>query len=244
MSKSCDAHYIINYTMQIKPIFLFADSQLLFLKNDRQEYYLQSVISDITNADPLCAYIGASNNDEPAFYELFTAAMQNLGLTNCKKISSVFNKDDREFLDKADIILLAGGDTELGLKILMEKGIDEILQRKFAEGCILIGVSAGAVQLGWQSLKATDEKIKATEAFKFLPFIVLVHNDKDELVKVESLLQNSDTIKRAYEIPFGGGLIFHPDNTVEAIRKPINEFILKEDTLIHTLIFPGNLEAV
>jgi peptidase E len=229
--------------MQTKPLFLFADSQLLFLKNDHQEYYLQSVINELTNADPLCVYIGASNNDEPIFYELFLAAMQNLGLTNCRKITSSPNEDDREFLDKADLILLAGGDTELGLKIFREKGIDEILQRKNTEGCILIGVSAGAVQLGWQSFKAADKKIIATEALKLLPLIVLVHKDKDELVKVEALLQHSD-IKRAYEIPMGGGLIFHPDKTIEAIRKPINEFILKEDSLMHTLIFPGNLEAV
>ncbi|MCW3081225.1 Type 1 glutamine amidotransferase-like domain-containing protein [Segetibacter sp.] len=229
--------------MQTKPLFLFADSQLLFIKNDRQEYYLQSAVNNITNPDPSCAYIGASNNDEPVFYELFAAAMQNLGLRNCKKISSSFDKDDREFLDKADLILLAGGDTELGLNIMKENGIDGILQRKYAEGCILIGVSAGAIQLGWQSFKATDERMKATEAFKFLPFIVLVHQDKDEVVKVESLLKISDTIKRAYEIPWGAGLIFHPDNTVEAIRKPINEFILKEDTLAHTLIFPGNFCA-
>lgn len=229
--------------METKPIFLFADSQLLFLKNDQQEYYLQSVMNDITNADPSCAYIGASNNDEPVFYELFIAAMQNLGLTNCKKISSSFNEDDRDFLDKADLILLAGGDTELGLEIFREKGIDEILQRKYAEGSILIGISAGAVQLGWQSFTAVNKKMNATEALKLLPFIVLVHQDKDELSKVEALLQISD-IKRAYEIPMGGGLIFHQDKTIEAIRKPINEFILKEENLAHTLIFPGNQETV
>ncbi len=48
----------------------------------------------------------------------------------------------------------------------------------------------------------------------------------------------SETIKRAYEIPFGGGLIYYPDDTIEAVRKPINEFILKDEKLTHTLIIP------
>lgn len=227
--------------MQIKPIFLLADSQLLFLKNERQEYYLQSVISDLATTNPLCAYIGASNNDESAFYELFAAAMQNLGLTNCRHIHSDFNEDDRDFLEKAQLILLAGGDTELGLEIFRERGMDEVLQRKYQEGCYLIGVSAGAIQLGWQSFKVIGQEIESTEALKYVPFIVLVHHDKDQTVTVEKLLQSSDTIKRAYDIPFGGGLIFHPDSTIEAIRKPINEFVLKEDILLQTLIFPSQV---
>jgi hypothetical protein len=68
--------------------------------------------------------------------------------------------------------------------------------------------------------------------------MVLVHLKREEYQKVELLLKETDSIKRAYEIPFGGGLIFHPDNTLEALRKPINEFILKDDKFTHTLIFP------
>lgn len=222
----------------MEPIILLADSQLLFVKNENQEYYLKSIIGDRLDQSAKCAYIGASNGDEPEFYELFIEAMNIMGFSDCKMISSSFDFDEQEFLDKADLILLAGGDVERGMKVFKEKGINQVLQKKFNEGTIFIGVSAGAIQLGWQSFQKTeDRKNEITEAFKFIPFMVLVHFDEKDFEGVEAILKNSD-IKRAYEIPFGAGIIYYPDHTVEAIRKPINEFILKEDTFTHTLIFP------
>jgi peptidase E len=223
--------------MQTKPILLLADSQLLFLKDEKHEYYLHSFVSELKDKSPLCAYIGASNNDEPAFYEIFVEAMNNVGFSDCKMITSSFNEEEQAFLEKADLILLAGGDTEQGLKVFREKGIEEILRKKYSEGTMLIGVSAGAIQLGWQSFTSFDNP-EVTEGLKFIPFMVLVHLMREEYQKVELLLKETDSIKRAYEIPFGGGLIFHPDNTLEALRKPINEFILKDDKFTHTLIFP------
>ncbi len=227
--------------MQTKPILLLADSQLLFQKDEKQGYFLGSFMKELSGTNPLCAYIGASNNDEPAFYQIFVEAMNNAGFNNCKMITSTISEDERAFLEKANLILLAGGDTELGLKVFREKGIEEILQKKYREGALLIGVSAGAIQLGWLSLESFDNATyKVTDGLKFIPFIVFVHLKKMQLAEVESLLRKSDSIKCAYEIPSGGGLIFHPDNTLEAVRKPINEFILKDDKFTHTLIFPGD----
>ncbi|MCW3115785.1 MAG: hypothetical protein JWR18_4181 [Segetibacter sp.] len=230
--------------METKPILLLADSQLLFLKNENQESYLKSIVDEIKAEDPKCAYLGASNGDDPVYYDLFTAAMNSVGLSNCKMITSKFDYEEQDFLDKADLILLAGGDTEKGFQIFKENGIAEILQKKYNEGTALIGVSAGAIQLGWQFFtKTANGKNELTDAFKFIPFMVMVHVDKNGINEVEQLLKESTSIKRAYEIPAGGGLIYHTDSTVEALRKPINEFVLKEEEFIHTLIFPGNETA-
>lgn len=230
--------------METKPILLLADSQLLFLKNEKEEFYLKTIVEEIKSDDPKCAYLGASNGDEPAYYEIFTAAMNSMGLSNCKMITSKFDYDEQDFLDKADLILLAGGDTEKGFQIFKENGIAEILQKKYNDGTVFVGVSAGAIQLGWQfSIKTDDRKNELKDAFKFVPFMVLVHGDKNGINEVEALLKESSSIKRAYEIPAGGGLIYHTDSTVEALRKPINEFVLKEEEFIHTLIFPGNEAA-
>lgn len=225
--------------MTAKPVLLLADSQLLFLKNDKKEYYLKSVFGEDLKQSASCAYLSASNNDEPEFYEMFTEAMDLIGLSNCKMISSAFNKEEQEYLEKADLILLAGGDVDKGLQVFKEKGIDEILQKRYQENAMFIGVSAGAVQLGWQfSKKESEQKNQVEEALKFVPFMVLVHSGKQNFQEVESLLKEPGVIKRAYEIPAGAGIIYHPDNTIEALRKPINEFIQKEEEFLHTLIYP------
>jgi cyanophycinase len=223
----------------MQPVFLLADSQLLFVKNEKQEYYLKIFLAGILPRKPKCAYIGISNGDDPQFYQLFYEAMKIIDAGDCKMITSIFSADEREFLDNADLILLAGGDTERGLDVFRQKGIVEVLQRKYRQGTIFIGVSAGAIQLGWLSFQKMDlGKYKATEALKFVPFIIITHAAEKNFEEVKVLLAASDTIKRVYEIPAGAGLIYYPDNTIDAIRKPVNEFIQKDDELLHTFIFP------
>lgn len=226
--------------MPAKPIYLLADSQLLFYKNEKQENLLQSIIEETAATNPACAYIGASNGDNPAFYELFVQALNNVNVSDCKMITSAFIEEEQEFLNKADLILLAGGDTEHGLKIFKETGIKEILLKKYNEGVVLIGVSAGAIQLGWQSFKKTDDQqCSVTEALKLIRCNVLVHLTKYELQKMESLLQASNAIMCTYEIPSGATLIYHQDHTIEAVRKPINEYTLKDNKIVHTIISVG-----
>lgn len=224
----------------IKPICLLADSQLLFLKNEHQQSYLQVMMGDISSRDFKAAYIGASNGDDPVFYNLFCEAMGAIGMGESKMITSSFSEEEQEFLGKADLILLSGGDTNRGLQVFNETRIGEVIQKKYLEGSLLIGVSAGAMQTGWECFNKVGVKYMGTDALKLVPFIVLVHVEKKDFKNIQTLLMSSKTVKRAYEIPFGAGLIYHPDHTVEAIRKPINEFILKDDKLFSTLIYPIN----
>ena len=48
----------------IKPIFLLADSQLLFWK-ENENLFLKTIREHIDNENPKAAYIGASNGDNP-----------------------------------------------------------------------------------------------------------------------------------------------------------------------------------
>lgn len=224
---------------QTKPILLLSDSQLLFMKDDKENYFLRYFVGDESDKSLKCAYIGASNGDEEVFFDLFKEAMGLIGQRDCKMISSDFKEDEQEYLDKADLILLAGGDAEQGLHVFRKTGMEKVLQRKFQEGTFIIGVSAGAVQLGWQTYSFTgSNEQQEVEGLKFIPFIVLVHTDKKNNEEVETLLKRADTIKRAYEIPAGAGVIYHADDTMEALRKPVNEFILKEEVFVNTIILP------
>ena len=201
----------------MKPIFLLADSQLLFWR-DNGQLLIERVAKE---RDKLkAAYIGASNGDDPAFYAIFVAAMEGAGIFDCGMISSAFSEADRKFLNDADIILLAGGDVERGWRVFVNSGLSKHIVRRYFEGATLIGVSAGAVQLGLCGLAADGSLI---ETFKLVPFIIGAHEESDNWKTLRELLRLSSPDTRAIGLPSGGGAIYHPDHAIEPLRRPLVE---------------------
>jgi len=165
------------------------------------------------------AYIGASNGDNPDFYAIFVAAMEGVGIVDCRMIPSVVSEADLGFLNDADIILLAGGDVEVGWRAFLSNGLNKHIVRRYREGTTLIGVSAGAVQLGLCGLAANGSMI---ETLKLVPFIIGAHEEADNWETTTKLLRLSATNVRALGLPKGGGAIYHHD-TIEPLRHPLVE---------------------
>ena len=204
----------------IKSIFLFADSQLLFWRENGQ-LLLERVVK-VRNGDQLkAAYVGASNGDQPQFYELFVSAMEGVGVFDCRMIPSVLSEADIGFLNEADIILLAGGDVEAGWRVFLTNGLSDHIVRRYLEGASLIGISAGAVQLGLCGLAADGSLI---ETFKLVPFIIGAHEESNNWKTTTELLRLSGPGKTAIGLPTGGGAIYHPDRTLEPLRHPLAKF--------------------
>lgn len=224
--------------MTLQPIYLFADSQLLFWK-DEGSLFLDSVGSRVMHSSPKAAYIGASNGDVPEFYSLFAAAMEGIGVHACKMILSSFPVEDESFLNEADIILLAGGDVEMGWGILAERGIKEVVMRRYYEGAVLLGVSAGAVQLGLCGLMEREQSFDGlVETFKLVPFSIGAHEEGREWETLKRTLRLLNGGSKGIGIPAGGGLIYYPDQSVEAIRQPLSVFSIEGGEMKHDLLFP------
>jgi len=204
-------------------ILLLADSQLLFWREHGQ-LVLDRVVKDWRRDELKAAYIGASNGDHPDFYSIFVSAMEGAGVINCRMIPSRLSGDDLAFLNDANIILLAGGDTEIGWRIFLANGLNEHIVRRHSEGASLIGVSAGAVQLGLCCLAADGSLI---ETFGLVPFIIGAHEEFDNWKTPKELLQLSGGGKPAIGLPAGGGAIYHPDHTLEPLRYPLLELSLE-----------------
>jgi len=198
----------------LQTIFLLADSQLLFWRDGGQLLLERVVTRDQLKA----AYIGASNGDDPNFYEIFVSAMEGVGVVDCRMIPSAVSEADMEFLNSADVILLSGGDVEAGWRVFLNNGLSEHIIRRYYEGASLIGVSAGAVQLGLCGLAADGSLI---ETFKVVPFIIGAHEESDNWKTTRELLRLSGPGKTAIGLPAGGGAIYHQDHTVEALRHPL-----------------------
>lgn len=194
----------------LQPIVLLADSQLLFWRENDQSL-LERVLKD----KPKAAYIGASNGDNPDFYGLFVAAMEGFGIRDCRMIPSDVSETDLAFLNDADIILLAGGDVELGWRTFLTNGLNNHIVRRYSEGATLIGVSAGAVQLGLCGLAADGSLF---ETFKLVPFIIGAHEESNNWKTTRDLLRSSANNTRGIGLPTGGGVIYHPDQTLEPLR--------------------------
>jgi len=212
---------------QLNPVYLFADSQPLFETSIK-------FLSNSTAQNASAAYIGFSNKNEPVFYEIFLAIMNNQGITNCMQISSNFSDTEKEFLENSNLILLAGGDTKLGWKILQETACDKILQKKYSEGSILIGVSAGAIQLGL-GFMANNVKI---EALQIIPMYIDVHDEQNNWNDLKLAVLKYTPALGGLGIPLHGGLVYHVDGTIQAIAKPIEEFRVVNGVLFHNLIIP------
>src|SRR5215216_4971390 len=219
-------------TTQLKPIFLLADSQLLFWRENGQ-LLIERVVKEKARDQLKAAYIGASNGDDPDFYAIFVAAMEGVGVFDCRMIPSSVSEADMAFLNDADIILLAGGDVEAGWRVFLTNGLSEHIVRKYFEGASLIGVSAGAVQLGLCCLAADGSLI---ETFKLVPFIIGAHEESDNWKMTTELLRLSGPGKTAIGLPTGGGAIYHQDQTVEPLRHPLVKLSLKEGNVHHAVI--------
>ena len=215
--------------MVIKPLYLLADSQLLFVKNGGDSL-AERIRADLDSANPKAAYIGASNGDQPEFYSLFQAAMESMGISNCRLVPSQPSREDTAFLEEADLIVLSGGDVERGWQVFEQNGLKEFLPRLRYDGAVLMGVSAGAVQFGLGHLTNAAQP-KPLDMFRFAPFYVGAHDEGNDWFDLRALVNLAQSDARAIGLPAGGGAVYYSDGTLEPLRRPLIE-IVKENTKI------------
>jgi len=221
-----------------QPVYLLADSQLLFWKrHDRP--LLEAAIEGLARGERLSAsYIGASNGDRPEFYELFEAAMDDIGITDRRMIESSFGPDDRAFLECAQLVVLAGGDVRLGWNTFEKTGMKDVILGRYAQGAVLVGISAGAVQLGRYGIVQTLDS-SATElldVFELVPVVIDTHDESAKWARLSRTIHLLQGAATGLGIPSGGGVIVHADNTIEPLRRPAHEFRFEGSHVTHSLL--------
>ncbi len=225
----------------IAPLYLLADSQLLFSRADDNNLP-GAIRASLAAGHPKAAYIGASNHDRAEFYDLFVAAMELMGVSQCHMVPSELDDEDRLFLEKADLILLAGGEVEHGWQVFQRNGMKDLILKKRYDGGVLVGISAGAIQLGLGALTDAGQP-KKFDMFGFAPFYVGAHEENDEWWNLRALVNLSQTGTRGVGIPMGAGAIYCPDGTLEPIRRPLTELVKEGDRVSERLLLPLNTTA-
>ena len=222
--------------MVIKPLYLLADSQLFFWKGNGDSL-AERIRADLDSAKPSAAYIGASNGDQPEFYDLFVAAMEAMEISNCRLVPSQPSREDISFLEEAHLIVLSGGDVEKGWSAFEQNGLKELLPRLRYDGAILMGVSAGAVQLGLGHLSNAPQP-KPLDMFRFAPFYIGAHDEGNDWFDLRALVNLSQSDARAIGLPAGGGAVYYSDGTLEPLRKPLIEIVKENSEITENLMAP------
>ena len=222
-----------------QPLYLFADSQLLFWK-PQGKLLLEGVVAGHADQPPAAAYIGASNGDREEFYSIFVAAMDAVGITERRMIRASFHSEDRAFMERAQLVLLAGGDVQLGWNTFEKTGMKELILERYAQGATLVGVSAGAVQLGRQTVFNTEESasLQLIDVFNLVPAIIDVHDEQREWTRLSRTIHMLEGKVSGIGIPTGGGIVAHPDGTLEALRRPADEFSWNGTRVKQSILLP------
>lgn len=118
------------------------------------------------------AYLGASNGDVPAFYGMFDAAMEKLGIAERMHVHAEPTSEEMRFLSSADLVLLAAGNVEAGWRAFEREGIDRVVRERQAAGAVLVGTSAGSIHMG--TVAAFDP---AVPLLSFVPYALDAHAD-------------------------------------------------------------------
>lgn len=223
---------------QRQPLYLLADSQLLFWKR-HDRLLLDAALDGLTRDTPLrAAYIGASNGDRPEFYGIFEDAVDAIGITDRRMIESSFGPDDRAFLERAQLVVLAGGDVRLGWTTFEKSGMKDVILGRYAQGAVLVGISAGAVQLGRYAIVEAPES-SATElldVFGLSPMVVDAHDERANWERLSRTIHVLRGTATGLGIPAGGAVIVHADNTIEPLRRPAHEFRFEGTNVTHSLL--------
>jgi hypothetical protein len=218
------------------PLFLLSDSQLLFWSDD-DGHFIHRIATYAGPGAPRAAYLGASNGDHPDFYAIFLAAIEGIGPSECRMIAAVPSAEDRAFVGRADVILLAGGDVGMGWRAFEASGMRELVERRYREGAVLVGVSAGAVQLGTAGWPE-GQPDAAFGTWGLAPFVVDAHSEDEDWAQLRAVVRARGDGARGIGIPRGGGLVYHADGTLEAVRHPVTELSMRGEELVSAVIFP------
>jgi cyanophycinase-like exopeptidase len=225
-----------------RPLYLLADSQPLFWRSGA---FLTALCQVSGNSPPNVAYIGASNGDSPEAHAIFEAAMEQVVTGKTHWVRAELSQADREFLETADVLVLAGGDVEVGWDVFTRTGFRELIENRYRDGAVLVGVSAGAVQFGkYASVADGNGGQKLVETFGLIDVIVDVHDERRDWQALAATIQLLEGTVKGMGIPHGAALIVHPDGTFEPVGRAVEEFVFTEGRLRRSVLLADLVPAV
>jgi len=211
----------------ILPIYLLAGGP--GAKRQSPDPILQMALHELNKTKPSVAYIGAAHGDSLMFYLFIKRLIVAAGAGKVELVPLAKKKSNiaeaQLIIQSSDCIFVSGGDVSEGMRVLTEKSVIPLIKKRYDEGALIIGVSAGSIMLAKQWINWPDENDEASaELFPCMniaPVLCDTHGEEDKWNELHSLLRLTDGDQIGYGIPSGGALRISTDGAVEAISLPL-----------------------
>jgi len=214
-----------------KPIYLLAGGPRQRRKT--HDPLIQQMLRETGRPKPSVAYIGAASRDNPGFFEIIKTLLAQNGagqvdLVHLERPDRSLSEAKRR-LESSDILFFSGGDVELGMEILQECRLAGLIRKRFKEGAVLAGLSAGSILLARQWVRWRDPDDDASaELFDCLGLVPLVcdmHDEDEGWEELKTLLHLRHVEGEiGYGIPASMGLRIYPDRRIEEIGGRVHRF--------------------
>jgi len=209
------------------PIYLLAGGR--GAKRESPDPILQMAFRELGKTKPSVAYIGAAHGDSLMFFLFIKRMITAAGAGKVELVPLVKKKSNMEkaqsIIQSADCIFVSGGDVSEGMRILNERSVVPLIKKRYNEGALIVGVSAGSIMLAKQWINWPDENDEASaELFPCMniaPVLCDTHGEEDKWDELQSLVGLTQDDQTGYGIPSGGAMRISVDGKIEAINMPL-----------------------
>jgi len=178
---------------------------------------------------PVIAYVGAASNDSLAFEKLIGALVFGRAAKTVPvrlKRKTFASSTARAILGDADIVFFTGGDVEVGMRLIDERGLGPFLRELHAAGKVMEGISAGAILLGrrWVRFPGDDDaRAEPFDCLGVVPWSFDCHDEGDDWSELRALGRLTPDEEIVYGIP-GGGAARWSEGKLAALGLPLVRF--------------------
>lgn len=137
--------------------------------------------------NPNLLFIGFASSSSDSYYDLVKKIYTNLGCScaNLKRKNALNNPNIVEDkINNADIIYIGGGDTLKLMDDIYQFGIDKLLLSALNRGCVIAGISAGAILISKKGfsdsyiLRGERDKYSFIDGLGFVDISICPHYHK------------------------------------------------------------------
>lgn len=176
------------------------------VKNYSTKKIDEEIVKLANKKNPLFVFIGFASNSSESYFDIIKKIYTPLGCNcqNLKRKNLIKNYNLAiEKIKNADIIYICGGDTIKLIEEIKEFNLEKELKSAIERGCIIAGISAGAILLSKEgysdSLKIRNESDKYTfiKGLNYIDISFCPHYNNLEK-KQELIEEMKNTKKKVY----------------------------------------------
>ncbi len=165
----------------------------------------EEIVKLTNKTHPNFLFIGLASNFADSYYKIIKDIYKKLGCETGKISNKTLTHMEvvEKKIKEADIIYIGGGNTVKLVNLLKENGMDEMLKEASKRGCVLSGVSAGAITYCTYGLsdfeinEGISNNYVKVDGLGFTNYMFVPHFSSDEKKKedLEKVLKENNDIK-------------------------------------------------